>query len=244
MSDFLTRLAQRQLGQMASVEARVPELYATSVAAPPPTIVEDVPAAVIDNRESSAAPAPAVSPTSRQNRAMAVPDKTELETPPKYSAQSFVTAKRETALVSPAVENHGAEPPTFVPPTVLVAPRSIPSAPRESTPERRASPTAAAETSVIDSLLSPVAEPTPIITTEVLVPVAPPRFDLKTSSRKESAAPRHQTDVAEHSVEVTIGCIEVTALSAASAERRASKPRKASMSLEDYLARRQGSPRE
>jgi hypothetical protein len=45
-------------------------------------------------------------------------------------------------------------------------------------------------------------------------------------------------------VEVTIGCIEVTALCAPAAERRASKPRKASMSLEDYLARRQGRARE
>ena len=28
MSDFLTRLAQRQLGQIATIESRVPELYA------------------------------------------------------------------------------------------------------------------------------------------------------------------------------------------------------------------------
>ena len=33
MSDFLTRLAQRQLGQIASVEPRVPELYAPVTAA-------------------------------------------------------------------------------------------------------------------------------------------------------------------------------------------------------------------
>jgi hypothetical protein len=44
----------------------------------------------------------------------------------------------------------------------------------------------------------------------------------------------------EPPVQVTIGRIEITALSAPPPARRASQPRKPSMSLQDYLAQRQG----
>ena len=68
---------------------------------------------------------------------------------------------------------------------------------------------------------------------------APPRLELKGPSRNEISAREREPADSEPPVHVTIGRIEVTAVSAAPAPRRAAMARKPSMSLDDYLARRQ-----
>ncbi|MGB7949913.1 MAG: hypothetical protein WCH75_19690, partial [Candidatus Binatia bacterium] len=42
MSDFVTRLAQRQLGQLTTVDPRLPSLFAATVPAAPISVVDDI----------------------------------------------------------------------------------------------------------------------------------------------------------------------------------------------------------
>jgi hypothetical protein len=245
MSDFLTRLAARQLGQIASVEARVPELYATSAAATPPTIIEDMPAAVIDNRESSAVLTGAVSPTSRQNLDPALPERRRVEAPTtKYEAPSSVMKALEVPVASPpASEKRPMESSTLVPPAPLAPSKPTMSSPQQAKSEPRYLSTVGAEAPPTRTLLSAEEASTRVLATRVLSHAAPPRLEIKDFGGNQSAEPHDEPAVSSTPVQVTIGCIEVTTLSAP-AERRASKPRKASMSLDNYLAARQRGRRE
>jgi hypothetical protein len=246
MSDFLTRLAERQLGQIASVDARVPELYATSAAAAPQTIVEDVPAMVLGNRESIPAPAPTVNPTSRRNPPAALPNDGRVAAPPmKHAAQSPVMKTRETPLAPPPTSEKRVVPlPSLDQPIRPVASAPTAFLSQQSKPELHNSSSTISQAQTVQTLQSLESAATPIASTRVLPDAPLPRLEFKSSHHSQTGAPRREVDAFNRSVQVTIGCIEVTALSAAPAERRAPKPRKASMSLEDYLTRRQGRRRE
>ena len=94
-----------------------------------------------------------------------------------------------------------------------------------------------------------------------LLPVRPLLVERKESDRvaapqalyglrEPAAMPRRATlvrertmDASEPPVQVTIGRIEVTAMTAPAPPQRASLPRKPTMSLDDYLARRQRTDR-
>ena len=67
---------------------------------------------------------------------------------------------------------------------------------------------------------------------------APP--SLITELRAEGRANQMPQDSAEPPIQVTIGSIEVTAVAAAPAAKRQPAARQPAMSLQDYLARRQG----
>jgi hypothetical protein len=68
---------------------------------------------------------------------------------------------------------------------------------------------------------------------------APPRFERAMPTRDEVPAVYRGHSAAEPPVHVTIGYIEVTAVTTTPTQRRAAIPRKPAMSLDDYLARRQ-----
>jgi len=64
-------------------------------------------------------------------------------------------------------------------------------------------------------------------------------MSLLVSSVSPASAQRSMSEVGEPPVQVTIGRIEVTALTQVAPPKRAAAPRKPAMSLDDYLARRQ-----
>jgi hypothetical protein len=128
---------------------------------------------------------------------------------------------------------HGAEP--AVPPRAdldspalvrsPVATRTVASAPNDAT----------------WSAATSIATVPPLVKTAAVEPqAAPPRLETKPVHGGAIAADR--TDDAEAPIQVTIGRIEVTALTQAAPAKRGAVLRKPALSLDEYLARRQRRP--
>jgi hypothetical protein len=268
MSDFLTRLAQRQLGQIATIESRVPEFYA-------PVAEETAFPALGWGSEHQ--PAPGVD---RETIGMA--RKSSTRVPIKDPA---VPTDSSTGVPpmrhQPLSHNHG--PRVDRPLQIEVEGGD------ENTPRTNDKPFPAEVSTLVSQKLSakhrpidlsseeqpelPVSEPAPMETrrfvaeentpspVQHLLPVRPLLVERKESDRvatpqalyglrEPAAMPRRATlvrertrDASEPPVQVTIGRIEVTAATAPAPPQRASLPRKPTMSLDDYLARRQRTDR-
>jgi hypothetical protein len=67
----------------------------------------------------------------------------------------------------------------------------------------------------------------------------PPRLEVKRLNSNEFGVRQGVATDAEPPIHVTIGRIEVTAVTQSTPARRTAPPRKPAMSLDDYLARRQ-----
>jgi hypothetical protein len=225
MSDFLTRLAQRQLGQVASVEPRLPGLFAPVAAATPLPIMEGGLA-----RRSGAPPiATATADVMTSPRTMDSPAAVSgrhAETTQKLNpARHFATKSDEETLARGADVTFNMEFPVLVAPMLSAQGRSIDLSLADKS-----------ETVQPDLLL---ARPETRVSQEFSQRDAPPRFERAMPTRGEVAAVYRGHFAAESPVHVTIGRIEVTAVTATPTQRRAAIPRKPAMSLDDYLARRQ-----
>lgn len=240
MSDFLTRLAQRQLGQIASVEPRVPELYAP-VSAALPLPIADTPATILTPpriAEPSSPPAvdadalniPAAAPvTARQREASgesSAPQRTEANSSEKISRRA--TERVDAEIASLVMENASVEPHSIA---ISSAPRLVTENP-DSLPLRQEL-RAARESTMHDA-------PQRLVDDRVTtVAAAPPRLEPKLRERAPTPPLERGPADSEPPVHVTIGRIEVTTVTAAPTQRRAATTRKPAMALDDYLARRQ-----
>jgi hypothetical protein len=248
MSDFLTRLVQRQLGRIPSIEPRVRELYGPVAATMPLPITEAIPAEPSDARRVARVPtlpanpilaqtATAVGFSIKQGETAAVANFAQrVVTEP--SEEHFPPLAMETvnAEVSPRVEP-GVPP--LVEPKLAVGSKIEMSLPSQSKPEPFHALSAQSETPATHVFFQRELQPQ-LMTVERVTPVAPPpRLDSKVSSRGEVARLEREHNDPEPAVQVTIGRIEVTAVTAAPAQKRAAIARKPAMSLDDYLARRQ-----
>ena len=249
MSDFLTRLVQRQAGTLATIQPRTRSMFAPAMDRPaPPT--PDLP--VIDGVASSG-----------EQRQPAEAPRHSIA--PMHPLPAFLHAQRRIeapvdapSVVLPETGARGTEP-SNESPVVKVA--AVPSAaPGEGPPvslrnqivesdrhaarvfsrdnarpeERRSEATAAQERAITP--------PPRLVEAQQATPmsarVTPP--SLVSTGQQGRPGDAAGLTSPEPPVHVTIGRIEVTALPPPSPPGRKSAERPPSMSLADYLARRQG----
>jgi hypothetical protein len=242
MSDFLLRLAQRQLGQIASVEPRVPELYAPVTTVVPLLVVDDTPA-----RETIM---PRVSepgkPFGEKTSTVDMPSAARITERPLEVNQGGNDGKRSLTKSDDEVIDVRSAERVRTEAAPLTAPK-FPAQPYNV--EVSASPNPITAKSVSPQvgfesrtpLGSTIHEaPLRLVTTQAMKAAAvPPRLEPQVSNSREVEARARESAAPEPPVQVTIGRIEVTAVTAAPTQRRAATPRKPAMSLDDYLARRQ-----
>jgi hypothetical protein len=248
MSDFVTRLAQRQLGQLITVEPKLPSRFAASAPIVPMPVIEDVPTEASDSLRSTNLPPPqdpvpsggavprnegsaagAVEPTighvPRQPRSASQNARRGAATDEPVAGRQNLEPQR--AENRPAIERRIAGPET----TGSFALSLVPQAISVGTP--RGEPAKPPQQNYAEH----GAAPAPLVLNQATVAVsASPRLESKASPRGASAV-RSEVD-AEPPIQVSIGRIEVTALTQAPPAKRTTVPRKPAMSLDDYLARR------
>jgi hypothetical protein len=237
MSDFWARLVQRQWGQFPTIQPRLPSVFA------PMTGQSEFQVADVTNRQepfSAQRRGPAIE-TERpelQNahgpvgsllapdvKAAGRPqaesqyrvDKPAQQTETSWSRQQTRQVSLQTQPAPPASE-------AVVPLSHNKALRTGPSTAEVSfKPESMEHPPRLVESRAEDSRNTPPS---------MLAPMS-----LRVSSVSPVSAQRSMSEVAAPPVQVTIGRIEVTALTQVAPAKRAA-PRKPAMSLDDYLARR------
>ena len=258
MTDFLTRLAQRQLGEIPTIQPRIPALYAPVAdettfrttnetdykpvlrAEQEPAVGTERPGRQGPTKDPTTSLAPLVTSPSLQQQLLRHEHLHRTE-----PVESVETKPEPADKPSRLTKKNGfdeTELPKLSPLDSIIrhSPDILPS---KGQPELRAneSPSTAAWL-VVPSKKTP--------------PIPPPRLveqrasgHTVTSKRRTSlpgqAPPRLAPDHLQHEargaaeppVQVTIGRIEVTAVTSASPPKRTPSPRKPSLSLEDYLAR-------
>jgi hypothetical protein len=248
MSDFLTRLAQRQLGQLATIEPRVASLYGAADEARNPSFAEDTEYRPVTNAQEAVA-MPERTTLQTRGRLLAHADDPVASTEqylvqthagsrkptPRIDPQSF-TPESRTDKAGPFTVEASASSPTNLSAVELPAsfPRRQPTEPAraESLPQERMPVAPMART-------APVA-PMPLVKpTHSGLPEPLNEFTASVVFGSEEDRRREQAQHKETPVYVTIGRIEVTALTQAAPAKRAAAPRKPAMSLDDYLSRRQ-----
>ena len=243
MSDFLTRLVARQAGTVAMVQPRTPSMFAPQVSRTTPVglPVRDSSSPV---DEVGRTPAAALRSGDRGNKVLIVVDQQEEQRPVSgpRSAPRDGTVRRPDAAPAPLVRNASAvvnRPPQAAPPAPRIGSVSI----HEQWPPKQ---TGLGERNSADGVDTAFA-------TRIELPprLIDSRHDMTRSAA--SAPPSLASDAVmgrrteptravppEAPVEVTIGRIEVTAVSTTPDQNRKSSSRRPAMSLEEYLTRRQG----
>lgn len=247
MSDFLTRLVERQVGTVAMVQPRIPSMFAPPASRTEPS---DLPVSdsLVPQADANDTPPASMRRGHHSDELPAQPDHQEEVSPvpgprpipraesrPRHAPSSPAPLVRNVSTVVPQ-PNHE----TLASPHGRVATIHNPPPSRQirSTEQHLAD-------HVGSSPLPHVAriEPPPRLVetgheAPRSSPTAPPSLasDMVTGRRTE------QIGVAstEPPVEVTIGRIEVTAVSAAPETKRKPGTRRPAMTLEEYLTRRQG----
>ena len=247
MSDFLTRLVQRQEGTVPTVQPRTPSMFASLVGrvgdADFPAM-DSLPAADLTTRRSQAS----LESGNHHGEGQTRPDQQEgsrLLTGSKATTRPAMGLHRSESSPVPLVSN----PSAVVPRPVHEAPAALRSGseviheqvPRQHvslskpTSEDRGEPVSVPRTARIEAP-PPAADTRRHIARSSVT--APP------SLASGATVGRRQVQISKTSieppVEVTIGRIEVTALSAAPDRKRKPEARRPAMSLEEYLTRRQG----
>lgn len=250
MSDFLTRLVQRQTGGMPTVRPRTRSMFAPAMDRESPTL-RDLPGMEhISSAEEARRPVTAqgqgpdvIRPLPRVRDAQDSVDPTRNRAgAPRSETRGGLSEslpgpqdiEPATVLNRPA---HGAEAATVPSQTAGLVPEHTPH--HSSMPGRR------------DGQV-------PVQTRlhqEVPIDLPPRLVESPGEGRRSTASPlpsllsgmtsgddreRAASDSIEPPIQVTIGRIEVTAVSSPAASKRKAGPRQPSMSLEDYLARRHG----
>lgn len=267
MTEFLTRLVQRQSGEVPVVQPRQPSLYAMPLESPEFSTGQRP-----DEAESIG--------YSESGQSLGLRQKTASDRP-EAAPRAIVSEDRQAESrgdrglwrLEPSTDERPAQPPQVGPAAIVVrrfdedrsdARVLIP--PDDGARDRpiqidyrTASPSRMRETApLVHRDVPPTVhsrEGLARLPTSVEVP--PPRaestFKRPRSQTASSAPPslvtpsqlRGETGLrrsggAEPPIQVTIGSIEVTAVSAALASKRKTAARQPAMSLQDYLARRQG----
>lgn len=247
MSDFLTRLVERQAGTVAMVQPRIPSMFAPPASRTEPS---DLPVSdsLVLQADASDTPPAAIRRGHHSDELPAQPDHQEepppapgsrpiprAESRPRHAASSPAPLVRHASTVVPQPDHESlASPPV----RVLTIPTPASSHEMEPTEQHN--------NYRVGSLpLSPVVriEPPPrLVETEHAMTrssaAAPP--SLASGAVTGRKTPHINAAPPEPPVEVTIGRIEVTAVSAAPDQKRKPSARRPAMSLEDYLTRRQG----
>lgn len=244
MSDFLTRLAQRQLGQIPTVQPLMPSVYTPYAERDEiqiSSVEEEQQLTPSTTQSISGTPQHIVKPQGSQETTTARVDLPTIQKKEQPVLEPRVPMKpkldpTETrrSLIQPITEDP-------VSPVALTAPSS--SKQREFVHTRERVP--------IEDPVEPSIHTAPLPPLALVVqktpgpPVAPTRLD-KASNTTGASQPIRNHDqnqpkaLSEPPVQVTIGRIEVTAVTQATKAKRATAPRKPSMSLDDYLTKRQG----
>jgi len=213
MSDFLTRLVQRQLGNIAAIEPRVPGLY-DSVADVTAVQTRGLDAAsqrgVDREQKAGAMPEESSSPMMINNPAGSCD--ASLGTPLEAHDPLVPSRKRTRGHAFPGAAEF-----------VVEAPENSPNI--DAGQAKEEAPPRLVEQRPSDQLKAP----------ERMNGLTAPAM----LARGASLAQERVGDNTEAPVHVTIGRIEVTAVAPVPTPQRAAIPRKPAMSLDDYLARRQ-----
>lgn len=244
MSDFVSRLVDRQMGAATMIQPRLPSMFAPPVsqagAVDPPGI--DAPSL---NEEVTRKGVDASPPSDRHGEVRA------------HTARQPGLMMPGSQVMAPASgkPRHAESAPT---PLVRNAPLGL-SRPAGETPVvvregslRPLEPTSRAQLEITGRATDDRADSAPVLPAPRMD--LPPRLVEAHHETRRSPAPpslisgvvsRRKVDQdhagsQEPPVEVTIGRIEVTAVSAAADQKRKPASRRPAMSLEDYLTRRQG----
>ncbi len=248
MSDFVTRLVERQAGTVAMVQPRTPSMFAPTGSRTEPA---DFPVvdSLLPQADANHAPPASIrqgdhegellTRTDQQERRAAAPG----SRPTAHAAPGSRQAESSTA---PLVKNASA---VVVPqPThETLAPSQVSSGTiRTPAPSRQMGTTQPNIAGRLGSApLPPTAriEPPPrLVETRQVMPRSSAAAPPSLASGSGMGRRTQQINVAptEPPVEVTIGRIEVTAVSTTPDTKRKPATRRPAMSLEDYLTRRQG----
>jgi hypothetical protein len=260
MSDFLTRLAQRQLGQITTIEPRLPAMHA------PLAAEAAFPDAGLgaDNHSSSAMETgdssgrPSSNPGAGGNTRLSLADRSNAEAPLRHRRWPGENKPEVDAPILNEAESARAEVPRIETPLrAAVSPR--------------AGATIALEHRSIESPVEGPSVPHGIVAEEYTAspagyPFPAPRLLVERKSAEKISAPlsmhglmepagiapransrqagtwsqeRPATDAGEPPVQVSIGRIEVTTVTAAMPAKPMAPARKQGLTLDAYLARRQ-----
>ena len=249
MSDFLTRLVQRQTGTLATIQPRTRSMFAPAMDRPDPPM-PDLP--VIDRVASSGEPRqpaevprhsivpmrPVPASLHAQRRIEAPvdgPSVTLPETGARGSESSHDSRAVKVTAVSSAIPGEG--PPVSLRNQIVESDRRAARvfSSDNARPQERCSEAPAGQERAITPPPRLVEAPQ---ATPMSARVTPPSL-LSTGHHGRPGDAAGATSP-EPPVHVTIGRIEVTALPPPSSPGRKSAARPPSMSLADYLARRQG----
>lgn len=248
MSDFLTRIVQRQRGELPTIQPRIPPMFAPeSKREPEPPVAP----AWMSALPAEPPKGPAVS--EKAPRRVAPPERPAPDGPGVAVSNTARSGQKHQPLVRHRNPNatlpHEKETPVQKRPSPL---------PYPTKPESSAIPqpqAAESDPSLPETVGTNLRAMTEYRTHTVMPPPrlvrkespstadsgsAPPSLVATVPVRQSRAVPQ---DNAEPPVQVTIGRIEVTAANAPPAPKRKSPKPKPSMSLRDYLAQRQGGTR-
>ena len=250
MSDFLTRLAERQLGRIETIEPRVKPLFAPTAREPQALALgDDFATQPLPRVDDKAATPPARSiiadsPRPEQPR-LAEPRPVATQTPAldRATRSAAEPLKIDSELTQPAPTNPAAARAIAAIIAPIQTPAKMPSLDAPNLENNSVSSSAAPllPTRVNSELAPPPRKNSTVdapAETEIQL-TAPPSL----STRHDRVDERARPPVADAPVQVTIGRIEVTALVQAAPSKRAAPPRKPTLSLDDYLARRHGRER-
>jgi hypothetical protein len=234
MSDFLTRLAQRQLGALGTIEPRVTPLYA-------PKANDLGVQSISENIEHQPAPqAPIVDPGILPSQLHEMLSRAN-NRPPKDRSYLYEPVRTESQLNQDRLFKTQVTP--WVPSKSLSNQQGDDLCGQQSEPgESGASPNK-------KRLFATITNTTPVTPIRLANSTEPDSTSLTYRQNHLTAPaalglredPRHNSAqrVQEAPVHVTIGRIEVTAVTTAAAPKRAPAPRQQGMSLDEYLSRRQ-----
>lgn len=246
MSNFLSRLIQRQWGQLPTVQPPAQSMFTPAADAASFQPMEDItalrPAAdskrdPLTHRETSVvrqARRKSEQPPSHERPASSPLPRI----PPSIAEPEIRPLMQVKSPLKVAAEVE--QPPAFRP---AEPPMQTQRASDTLVPTRSAAINDATDVQSFDAapliLAPPLVEPPSREPAAMQQQFAVPTSLLATTPAPESR--QHETSpVAEPPVQITIGRIEVTAVSAPPAPKRVAPARKASMPLHDYLARRRG----
>ena len=250
MSDFLTRLAERQLGRIETIEPRIKPLFAPTAQEPQAPelgydfVTQPLPRLNDKDTTSPAGSIVADSPRPEHSR-LAEPRSVAAQTPALERATRSAAAplKIDSELIQPAPTNRVASRSMAAIIAPVQAPAKMPSFDAPKLEDNTASSSAAP---LLPTRVNSELAPPPRKNSTVNAP-AEPEIKLTAppslSSRHDRVDERARPPVADAPVQVTIGRIEVTALVQAAPAKRPAPPRKPNLSLDDYLARRHGRER-
>ncbi|ODT45472.1 MAG: hypothetical protein ABS70_03105 [Nitrospira sp. SCN 59-13] len=246
MSDFLTRLVERQVGAAAIIQPRKPSMFAPTMSRPEPADLplSDRSTPVENTRHTFAT---LIRSRDQEGEGLTHPAQVEGRQTilnSRSARRDAQQSRKAESVLTPLLPNAS----VFVRPSAPAVP-TTPPADSLTIPEQRVRQQTGSRGQNIDDHVdsAPIlavtrTAPPPLVhahqNTGRSSTVAPP--SLRSSPVSARRAEQNHAAPIEPPVEVTIGRIEVTAVSTPPEAKRKSESRRPAMSLEEYLTRRQG----